>query len=98
MLPAFDPAAVPDEQIPAAIATLGAWQAQLAARLMKNPTPVAPAAGSLLTAAEMAQRLNIHESAVRTMEREGKIPGVRIGRYVRFDPQAVAAVLARSGP
>jgi predicted DNA-binding transcriptional regulator AlpA len=37
---AFDPAAVPEEQIPAVIATFGAWQTQLAARLMSSPATV----------------------------------------------------------
>ncbi len=97
MLPDFDPARVPAEQIPAVLAALAAWQIQLAARLSKSSaTATASVADSpLLTAGEMAKRLNIHESAVRTMEREGKIPGVRIGRYVRFRAEDVEAALAR---
>ena len=59
--------------------------------------PAAPiAAAPLLTAAEMAKRLRVHESAVRTMEREGRIPGVRIGRYVRFRAEEVEALLTRA--
>jgi len=67
--------------------------------LTAAPAPSAPvatvAAAPLLTAAEMAEQLNVHESAVRTMEREGEIPGVRIGRYVRFRAEEVEAALAR---
>jgi excisionase family DNA binding protein len=92
----FDPSSVPPEQIAATIVRLAAWQVALAARLTNAPTSTSePVAGSLLTAIEMAKRLNVHESAVRTMEREGKIPGVRIGRYVRFRAEEVEAALAR---
>jgi excisionase family DNA binding protein len=83
---------IPVEVIPAAI--LG-----LSARLLSPPAPTqaqaTARAAPLLTAAEMAERLHIHESAVRTLEREGKIPGVRIGRYVRFRAEDVEAALAR---
>jgi hypothetical protein len=43
MLPDFDPATLPAEQIPAALAQLSAWQGQLAARLMA-PAPAAEVA------------------------------------------------------
>jgi excisionase family DNA binding protein len=43
----------------------------------------------LLTAAEVAERLNVPESWVRQESREGRMPHVRLGRYVRFDWPAV---------
>src|ERR1035437_4820818 len=39
---------------------------------------------TLLTAGELAQRLSLPESWVRTEERAGRIPSVRLGKYVRF--------------
>src|SRR5262245_49400973 len=94
MLPNFDPTLVPADQIPATIAIIGGWLTQLAARQM---TPAAPnpaaSSSSLLTAVQVAEKLGLHESAVRTMERQGQIPGVRIGRYVRFRADEVEAAL-----
>jgi hypothetical protein len=40
--------------------------------------------GKLFTAGELAKRLNVPESWVRTEERLGRIPSVRLGKYVRF--------------
>jgi excisionase family DNA binding protein len=82
---------IPAEAIPAAILRLSA---RLVAHPASAPSPAPAATESLLTAAEMAKRLNVHESAVRTMEREGKIPGLRVGRYVRFRAEEVEAALA----
>ena len=39
---------------------------------------------SLLTAGELAERLNLPESWVRNEERAGRIPSIRLGKYVRF--------------
>jgi excisionase family DNA binding protein len=71
--------------------------AELTARLLASPppAPLAPEGDRLLNAKEMAARLGVHESFVRTAEREGRIPGHHIGRYVRFDPAEVQAALAR---
>jgi excisionase family DNA binding protein len=48
----------------------------------------------LLTAAELAERLNVPESWVRTEERAGRIPSVRLGKYVRFKLSDVERTLA----
>ncbi len=48
----------------------------------------------LLTAGELAQRLNLPESWVRNEERAGQIPGVRAGKYVRFKLSEVEKALA----
>jgi len=39
---------------------------------------------ALLTAGELAERLNLPESWIRNEERLGRIPSVRAGKYVRF--------------
>jgi len=63
-----------------------------------------PAAGVLLTPAELAARLAVGESWVRekTRERarlrdEDPLPCVRLGKYVRFSWAAVEAWLQRQG-
>lgn len=45
----------------------------------------------LLSAAEVAERLSVPESWVREATRSGAMPCVRLGRYVRFELQAVEA-------
>ena len=48
---------------------------------------------SLLTAAEVATRLNVPKSWVLESARSGAIPHVRLGRYVRFVEADVRAWL-----
>jgi excisionase family DNA binding protein len=47
----------------------------------------------LLTAAEVADRLGVPESWVREQTRANKIPHVTLGRYRRYEWEAVAAWL-----
>jgi excisionase family DNA binding protein len=47
----------------------------------------------LLTADEVAEMLSVPTSWVRESTRSGAMPHVRLGRYVRYDPQAVEAWL-----
>jgi excisionase family DNA binding protein len=43
----------------------------------------------LLTAEQVAKRLQVKPSWVYRAAREGTIPAVRLGRWVRFDPDAL---------
>lgn len=47
----------------------------------------------LVDAKEMARRLDVHESWIRTEQRAGRIPFVQIGRYIRFRPAEVVSAL-----
>lgn len=50
-------------------------------------------AGTLLTAADVAARLQVHPETVLRLARRGVIPRVQIGRkIVRFRPQDVDAI------
>jgi excisionase family DNA binding protein len=49
----------------------------------------------LLTADELAGCLGVPESWVRTEERSGRIPSIRLGKYVRFRLSDVDHVLAK---
>lgn len=92
----FDPATVPTAEIPAALAVLAALQNALAARLVAAPasaTIEAAVAPPLLDAGQMAERLGVPESWVRTEARAGRIPSVEVGRYVRFREADVMAAL-----
>jgi excisionase family DNA binding protein len=54
----------------------------------------APESEKLLTAGELAECLGVPESWVRTEERAGRIPSVRLGKYVRFKLRDVERTLA----
>jgi|HubBroStandDraft_4_1064222.scaffolds.fasta_scaffold4346718_1 excisionase family DNA binding protein len=49
----------------------------------------------LLTAAEVADRLNISLRTVRRLIKNGMLPIVRIGRLVRIRPEALAALIGK---
>ena len=53
----------------------------------------------LLTVDELAAVLKVSPSWVyehtRTRRRAARLPYIKIGKYIRFDPQAVRAFLAR---
>jgi excisionase family DNA binding protein len=50
----------------------------------------------LITADGAAERLGVKASWVLREARAGRIPHIRMGRYVRFDPDELAAIGARS--
>jgi excisionase family DNA binding protein len=54
----------------------------------------------LLTASEVAELLALPESWVREATREGRLPYLALGRYRRYDRQAIAAWLEdqQAGP
>jgi excisionase family DNA binding protein len=87
---------LPAEQIPAALSKLAALQSALAARLLAEQMEPRDSADALLDAKEMAALLKCHESWVRSAARHGKIPFVPVGRYMRFKPAEVQAVVASS--
>ena len=60
------------------------------------PTPnlsssVSHSVEPLWDARELAQRLGIHRTRLYLLVRTGRIPHLRIGRGVRFDPAAIRA-------
>jgi len=48
----------------------------------------------LLTADQLAEKLQVHPKTLFLLARQGRIPRVTIGRAVRFDIDAVLAALA----
>ena len=87
------------EQIPAVLILLAARLAAAeGARLHDQHKLVASDSEKLITAGELAARLGVPESWVRNEERGGRIPGVRIGKYVRFKLSAVERALADRKP
>lgn len=72
--------------------------AAVAARLAAAPKsePGTPTPEMLLDAAQMAHRLNLPESFVRSEARAGRLPSVKLGKYMRFDPREVERTYRRS--
>jgi len=77
----------------------------LTARLLAETTPKTDThydavpeivAEELVTARELAKHLHLPESWVRTEERLGRIPSVRLGKYVRFRLSDVERTLAQN--
>jgi excisionase family DNA binding protein len=48
----------------------------------------------LLEAHEVAELLNVPESWVRDKSRQGEMPCIRLGRYVRYERDALEAWIA----
>lgn len=77
----------------------------LTARLLAETTPkpnahldavTERAREELLNASELAQHLHLPESWVRTEERLGRLPSVRLGKYVRFRMSDVERMVAQN--
>jgi excisionase family DNA binding protein len=89
--------------IPAVLAQLGAAQSALAARLMNGAAvstqPVSTPADKveLLTVPEVAKRLKLAPGFVYELCRNGKLPAIRTGKYVRVAPAAVEEFIVRQG-
>ncbi len=72
--------------------------------LAVEPSPKTPSGESgspettaLIDAAEAGRLLGVPPSWVLQRARENRIPSVRIGKYVRFDPDEVRAFLQNNG-
>jgi excisionase family DNA binding protein len=87
---------IPVECIPRVLTFLSARLLQEKALAEKREqTAVTPSSEELLTAGQLGQRLGVPESWVRSEQRAGRIPSVRLGRYVRFRPSDVDDAIAR---
>jgi excisionase family DNA binding protein len=87
---------LPAEQIPKTLNQLAAVQSRLAARLAMVPARSAAYDDALVDAPALAKRLGVPESHVRTLQRSGTIPFIKIGKYIRFSLASVEAALAEA--
>jgi excisionase family DNA binding protein len=53
--------------------------------------------GRLLTPEDLGLRFGVPKTHVWRLAREGHLPTVRLGRYVRFDPEQVREFERRGG-
>jgi hypothetical protein len=83
------------DQIPGLLLVLASrWLIETTAKANEQDT-IAGSPPNLVTAGELARHLNLPESWVRTEERLGRIPSVRLGKYVRFRLSEVERTLAQ---
>lgn len=62
--------------------------------IVPSPAPVQSATAEILDAQAMSQRTGVPASWFEQAAREGRIPVVHFGKYVRFDFQKVLEALA----
>lgn len=54
-------------------------------------------ASALLTPEQLSERWSVPKTHVYRLAREGRIPSVRLGKYVRFTPAAIEAFEREGG-
>jgi excisionase family DNA binding protein len=97
-------AKLPESTLKALLAQCSVVQGALTTQLLDrkpagaDSSGTAPITNPLLDAKEMARLLSVHESWVRTEQRAGRIPFVKVGRYVRFRPSEVERALVQRNP
>jgi excisionase family DNA binding protein len=77
--------------------TREAYEAALRPIQAPKPSEPAPAATELVTAKALARQLSLPLSCVYEYAKAGRIPCVRAGKHVRFNPAGVLASLATTG-
>ena len=85
------PIALSPDELRSAIELAESWGAS---HETGNPLQIL-SSESLLTAAEMAERFSMDATWFLTHARESRIPHVRLGKYVRFDPGEIRAFFQR---
>ena len=85
---------IPDDNLPELVAQLEAAKAIAWGRLVtpRAPTPTTEMP-QLVDSSEMARLIMMPAHWVRENARRGRIPCVRLGHYVRFDPWEVAKAI-----
>ncbi len=81
--PGFFPVTVTHEEL---LQALGHLAAKAAASVQPQPEPEP---NNLLDAAKAARRLGVKKSWIMSKARSGALPCVRVGRYIRFRPEAL---------
>lgn len=59
-------------------------------RGLSSTAPVGDHPPSLLDVAELAERLRVTERFVRRLVDERRIPFLKVGKFIRFDPEEIS--------
>jgi len=82
-------AETPVSQIPALIGVLAELQAKAHLKMLSEQTILKDREDGLLTMRQVAARLNVPVSRAYELARQGKLPAVRIGKYVRVSEKSL---------
>ena len=88
-------AETPVSKIPALIGILAQLQAKAQLKMLSEQNATKDRESELLTIRQVAARLNVPESRAYELARQGKLPAVRIGKYVRISADALAQYQAK---
>jgi excisionase family DNA binding protein len=88
-------AETPAGEIPALIGILAELQAKAQLKMLSNQKVMKNGQDGLLTLRQVAARLNVPESRAYDLARQGKLPPVRIGKYVPVSAEALAEYQAK---
>lgn len=83
-------AAAARDDVPAILGGLAELQALAQARLFAAPSTTPPHNDPLLTVPEVARRLALPVTRVYELCRQGRLPTVKIGKYIRVRPEDLA--------
>ncbi len=91
--------ALPPEACCQLVGEIERVKARLWSRLMAATVepPVRLAAKPLLTVAQAADQLHVSKVQVYELIRQGRLPAVKVGKYVRLDPAVLATWMAAGG-
>ena len=85
----------PVSEIPALIGLLAELQAKAQLKILSEQKAMKDRQDGLLTMRQVAAQLNVPESRAYELARQGKLPAVRIGKYVRVSVEALAEYQAK---
>lgn len=85
----------PVSQIPALIGVLAELQAKAQLKILSEQKAMKDRQDGLLTMRQVAARLNVPESRAYELARQGKLPAVRIGKYVRVSEHSLVEYQAK---
>jgi excisionase family DNA binding protein len=88
------PHATPSGTIPTLIGALERCKAELLAKLISTAAVAAPTYSSdaeLLSIPQVAQRLSVPTGRIYELARQGRLPTVRVGKYVRVQAHVLEA-------
>ena len=88
-------AETPVSQIPALIGILAELQAKAQLKMLSEQKAVKHRQDGLLTMRQVAEQLNVPESRAYELARQGKLPAVRVGKYVRVLAEALEEYQAK---